>query len=81
MDYEDDDKEVLRLGTTGLLASELGVSIHQVLYIIKSREIKPAAYAGHIRLYDQEGIALIRHELNAIAARRVNMALKKKEIV
>jgi hypothetical protein len=30
----------------------------------------PAARAGTLRLYGQEAVALIRHELNAIDARR-----------
>jgi hypothetical protein len=35
----------------------------------------PAARAGTIRLYDRQALALIRHELNAIDARRVGKAV------
>ncbi len=53
------------------MAAELGVPLHRVLYVLRSRaHIQPAARAGQLRLYDLEAVALIRHELNAIDARR-----------
>jgi hypothetical protein len=58
------------LDTTGRIAGRLGVPLHRVSYIIRSRRIKPAALAGRLRLYDREAVAMIRHELNAIDARR-----------
>jgi hypothetical protein len=58
------------LDTTGRIAGKLGVPLHRVTYIIKSRRLKPAALAGRLRLYDRESVAVIRHELNAIDARR-----------
>ncbi len=58
------------LDTTGRIAGKLGVPIHRVSYIIRSRGLKPAALAGRLRLYDREAVAMIRHELNAIDARR-----------
>jgi hypothetical protein len=32
--------------------------------------IRPAARAGNLRLYDQRAVAMVRHELNSIDARR-----------
>jgi len=58
------------LDTTGRIAGKLGVPLHRVSYIIRSRRLKPAALAGRLRLYDREAVAMIRHELNAIDARR-----------
>jgi len=58
------------LDTTGRIAGKLGVPLHRVTYIIKSRRLKPAALAGRLRLYDRDSVAVIRHELNAIDARR-----------
>lgn len=58
------------LDTTGRIAGKLGVPLHRVNYIIRSRGLKPAALAGRLRLYDRETVAMIRHELNAIDARR-----------
>ncbi len=65
------DRLVARLRTPGVLAADLDVPLHRVLYILQTRDhIKPSARAGRLRLYDREAIALIRHELNAIDARR-----------
>lgn len=65
------DRFVAKLRTPGVLASDLGVPLHRVLYILQSRaHIRPSARAGQLRLYDREAVALIRHELNAIDARQ-----------
>ena len=62
---------VARLRTPGVVAADLDVPLHRVLYILQTRNhIKPSARAGQLRLYDREAVALIRHELNAIDARR-----------
>jgi hypothetical protein len=53
------------------VADELGVPLPKVLYVLSTRRhIQPAARAGTLRLYGREAVAAIRHELNAIAARR-----------
>ncbi|MCZ6834245.1 MAG: hypothetical protein O7G85_00580 [Planctomycetota bacterium] len=65
------EKPIARLRTPGVLATNLDVPLHRVLYILQTRDhINPSARAGRLRLYDREAIALIRHELNAIDARR-----------
>jgi hypothetical protein len=62
--------------TPGRIADELGASLQRVLYVLSTRRhILPAARAGTIRLYDRQALALIRHELNAIDARRVGKAV------
>ena len=59
------------LFTPGRIADELGVSLPRVLYVLATRRhIVPVARAGTLRLYDREAVARIRHELNAIDARR-----------
>jgi hypothetical protein len=59
------------LRTPGVVARELGVPLHRVLHVLRSRShIQPAARAGRLRLYDREAVAAVRHELNAIDARR-----------
>jgi hypothetical protein len=56
--------------TPGRVAAELGVALPRVLYVLSTRRhIQPAARAGTLRLYDRQAVAMIRHELNAIAAR------------
>ena len=65
------NRTVTKLRTPGVLAADLDVPLHRVLYILQTRgHIKPSARAGQLRLYDREAVALIRHELNAIEARR-----------
>lgn len=60
-----------RLITPGIIAGELDERLHRVLNVLATRShIKPAARAGTIRLYSREAIAQVRHELNAIDARR-----------
>jgi len=60
-----------RLNTTGRIAATLGVPAHRVAYILTTRpHIKPSALAGRVKLYDRRAVAQIRHELNAIDARR-----------
>lgn len=60
-----------RLVTVGVIASELGVSVDRVCRILRTRpHIKPRAYAGNVRLFDNAAIAQVRHEINAIDARK-----------
>lgn len=59
------------LRTPGRMAEELGAPLRRVLYVLDTRpHIRPSARAGVIRLYDAKALAMTRHELNAIAARR-----------
>ena len=60
-----------RLITPGVIASELRVPLHRVLHVLATRQhIRPAARAGTLRLYGRRAVAMVRHELNAIDARR-----------
>jgi hypothetical protein len=60
-----------RLITPGVIAAELDVPLHRVIHILATRQhIRPAARAGTLRLYSAEAVAQVRHEINAIDARR-----------
>ncbi len=60
-----------QLITSGVIAQETGGTRRAVLWILETRlDIQPAAYAGRTRLYRPIAIARVRHELNAIAAKR-----------
>lgn len=60
-----------QLITAGVIATELSVPLHRVLHVLATRQhIGPAARAGTLRLYDRRAVAMVRHELNAIDARR-----------
>lgn len=64
-----------RLRTPGVLAELLNVPLHRVEYILRTRpHIRAAARAGRLRLYDNHALALLRHELNSIDARRTRGA-------
>jgi hypothetical protein len=62
---------VPHLITPGVIAAELRVPLHRVLHVLATRaHIRPSARAGTLRLYDRRAVAMVRHELNAIDARR-----------
>jgi len=57
--------------TPGRIAERLGVPLPKVLYVLSTRpHIQPSARAGVLRLFDERAVAKVRHELNAIDARR-----------
>lgn len=66
-----ENPQIPRFHTEQRIAAMLGVSKARVAYIIRSRKhIQPAAIAGQTYCYDSNAVAQIRHELNAIDARR-----------
>lgn len=63
--------QIPRLITPGVISAELGVPLHRVLNVLATRQhIRPKARAGTLRLYSRNAAAMVRHELNAIDARR-----------
>jgi hypothetical protein len=67
------EKTTPRLTTPGRIAVLLGQPLHRVLYVLSTRpHIQPAARAGIIRLYGLNSVAMVRHELSAIDARRAS---------
>ncbi len=59
-----------RLLTAGVLAERLGVPLHRVTYILRTRRhIRPVARAGTLRLYDAAVERLVRAELGPSARR------------
>jgi hypothetical protein len=64
-------ESIPKLRTPGVLAAQLGQPLHRVLHVLRTRHhIRPAARAGRLRLYDRDALAMLRHELSAIDARR-----------
>lgn len=60
-----------RLITVGVIAEACGTTPERARHILRTRpHIRPVARAGFTRLYLPEIIALVRHELSAIDARR-----------
>jgi hypothetical protein len=66
-----------KLITAGVIASELHTPLHRVLRVLATRpHIRPSARAGNLRLYDRRAVAMVRHELNAIDARRCRQGVR-----
>jgi hypothetical protein len=62
---------VPQLITPGIIAAELAAPLHRVVHVLATRRhIQPSARAGILRLYDRRAVAMVRHELNAMDARR-----------
>ncbi|MDA1178388.1 MAG: hypothetical protein O2931_06280 [Planctomycetota bacterium] len=60
-----------KLVTIGRIVQEIGEPLHRVEYVLRTRHhIRPAAYAGRVRLFRKAAVAQVRHELNALDARR-----------
>ena len=55
--------------TAGRIASKLRRPLHRVTYVLRTRDIRPSATAGTLRLYDLAAVARVRHELSGIEAR------------
>ena len=69
-----------KLITPGVIATELGVPLHRVLNILATRShIRPSARAGTFRLFDRAAVAMVRHELSAMDARRAAKAVQHDE--
>ena len=60
--------------TTGKIAADLHVPLHRVTYILKSRDIPPAARAGRFRLFDRAAVQRIAVELLLQDAKRKGAA-------
>jgi len=60
-----------KLATVGEISRLLRAPIHRIEYVLRTRpHISARAVAGRARCFDDNAIAQIRHELNAIDARR-----------
>jgi hypothetical protein len=68
--------ETPKLITVGVIAAELRIPLHRVIRILATRpHIKPVARAGQVRLYNRNAVAMVRHEVNAMDARRCRKAV------
>lgn len=62
-----------QLITPGVIAAETHTPLHRVQHVLATRpHIRPAARAGTLRLYERAVVAMVRHELSAIDARRLS---------
>ena len=59
-----------QLPTVGVISRRLGVSTHQVSYVIRTRGIEPAGRAGVANVYTEADVDRIAGELKRIQADR-----------
>jgi len=64
---DNQDAAVGSLRTTGMIARELGVEIHRVLFLIRTRKIPPSSRAGHYRMFDDTAVHRVSAELRKAA--------------
>ena len=57
--------------TVGEIARRLGVPIHRVEYVLRTRDIAPLAMAGNARIYAESDVDRVASELHRIDADRV----------
>ena len=49
--------------TIGEIARRLGVAVHRVEYVVRTRNIHPVSRAGNLRVFSESGVDLIAREL------------------
>jgi hypothetical protein len=61
----------VQLVTAGVIARRLNAPAARIAYILKTRShIRPAAIAAGVYVYREAAVAMVRHELNALEAKR-----------
>lgn len=59
--------------TVGVIAEEVRIPVDRVCRILRRRrDLRPKAYAGAVRLFDNSTVAAIRYEVNRQDARRAS---------
>ena len=70
-----------RLPTIREIAISNGLRIHHVKYVVDRYNIKPAATAGNVRVFDKNGVSIIlghREEIQSI--RKNNFMIRNKRL-
>ena len=58
--------DTLRVFSVGAIAQRFCVPLHRVLYVIRSRNIRPVGTAGNARVFDEAAVSWIASELRRI---------------
>jgi hypothetical protein len=56
--------------TIGEIARRLGEPVHRIEYVVRSRDIQPASWAGNARIFSEADVDFIRSELRRIDEER-----------
>jgi len=68
--YHRDSEMHDSLPTVGEIARRLGVPLHKIEYVIRSRQIRPVSVAGNSRVFSDQQVSRIANELQRIADER-----------
>lgn len=68
-----------RLLTIGVLAEQLDCSLAKVVYLLKSRNIKPVSRAGQFRIYSSGVVNILRREIEEIERRKQSRSCQKAQ--
>ena len=60
----------MKMPTIGVIARRLNEPVHRIEYVIRSRNITPAATAGNARVFTEADVSLIASEIRRIEADR-----------
>jgi hypothetical protein len=61
-------------GSTGAIVRQLNEPLHRILYVIKSRQIRPSAIVGNARAFTEADVERIVLALREIDAKREGSA-------
>jgi hypothetical protein len=61
--------------TIGEIARRLAVPIHRVEYIVRSRDLAPASWAGNCRVFSEADVTFIGAQIRRTDAERERTAL------
>jgi hypothetical protein len=59
-----------QLRTPGVIAAEVDAPLNRVLYVLRTRNIKPIGRAGVLRLFDRAAVEMVREALREIDQRQ-----------
>jgi len=61
--------------TIGEIARRLGVAIHRVEYVVRTRNLMPVSRAGNLRVFAETDVDYVARELQRMDANRERTAL------
>ena len=69
-EFDMQDTNDIQLLTTGRIAELLGQPTERVCYVLSTRQIRHAARAGQVRLFNRDAFEQVQRELSKLDAKR-----------
>lgn len=51
--------DIQQMNSVGVIARRLGVPLHRIQYVIRSRKIQPTGTAGNVRVFSEADVSRI----------------------